>query len=66
MATKAEIKKAILDIAGNPESGPVKNLADQWADAIVALDAPAPAPTVVREDEEPVKETRVLRTSEKR
>lgn len=66
MATKAEIKKAILDIAGNPESGPVKNLADQWADAIVALDAPAPAPKVVREDEEPVKETRVLRTSEKR
>lgn len=66
MATKAEIKKVILDIAGNPESGPVKNLADQWADAIVALDAPAPAPTVVREDEEPVKETRVLKASEKR
>ena len=66
MASKAEIKKVILDIAGNPESGPVKNLADQWADAIVALDAPAPAPTVVREDEEPVKETRVLKASEKR
>lgn len=66
MATKAEIKKVILDIAGNPESGPVKNLADQWADAIVALNAPAPAPTVVREDEEPIKETRVLKASEKR
>lgn len=66
MASKAEIKKVILDIAGNPESGPVKNLADQWADAIVALDAPAPAPKVVREDEEPVKETRVLKASEKR
>ena len=66
MASKAEIKKTILDIAGNPESGPVKNLADQWADAIVALDAPAPAPQIVREDEEPVKETRVLKTSEKR
>ena len=66
MASKTEIKKAILDIAGNPESGPVKNLADQWADAIVALDAPVPAPQIVREDEEPVKETRVLKTSEKR
>lgn len=66
MASKAEIKKVILDIAGNPESGPVKNLADQWADAIVALDAPVPRPEVVREDEEPVKETRVLKASEKR
>jgi len=28
MATKAEIKKVILDVAGNPESGPVKQLAD--------------------------------------
>ena len=66
MASKAEIKKVILDIAGNPESGPVKNLADQWADAIVALDAPVSRPEVVREDEEPVKETRVLKASEKR
>lgn len=66
MATKAEIKKVIMDVAGNPESGPVKQLADQWAEAIVALDAPAPAPTVEREDVEPAKETRVLKAAEKR
>lgn len=66
MASKAEIKKVILDIAGNPESGPVRQLVDAWASAIVALDAPAPTPIVEREDEEPVKETRVIRPSEKR
>jgi len=66
MASKAEIKKAILEVAGNPESGPVRQLADAWADAIVALDAPAPAPRVEREDAEPVKETRVLKAAEKR
>jgi hypothetical protein len=66
MASKAEIKKTILDVAGNPESGPVRQFVDAWADAIVALDAPAPAPSVVREDEEPVKETRVLKPAEKR
>jgi len=66
MASKAEIKKTILEVAGNPESGPVRQFADAWADAIVALDSPAPTRTVVREDEEPVKETRVIRPSEKR
>jgi len=66
MATRAEIKKVILDVAGNPESGPVKQLADRWADAIVAIDAPAPAPKVAREDVEPIKETRVLKAAEKR
>lgn len=38
MATKEQIKKVILDIAGNPSVGAVKELADQWADAIVELD----------------------------
>ena len=38
MATKEQIKKAILDIAGNPSSGAIKSLADAWADAIVKLD----------------------------
>lgn len=66
MASKAEIKKVILDVAGNPESGPVAQLADAWADAIIAIDSPAPAPKVERDDEEPVKETRVIRPSEKR
>ena len=40
MATKNEIKKAILEVAGNPESGIVAQYADRWADAIVGLDAP--------------------------
>jgi hypothetical protein len=40
MATKEQIKKVILDVAGNPESGVVAEFADKWADAIVAIDAP--------------------------
>ena len=54
MADKETIKRTILRIAGNPSSGPVKELADEWARAIVAL------------DEEPTKETRVLKVAEKR
>jgi hypothetical protein len=54
MADKETIKRTILKIAGNPTSGPVKELADEWARAIVAL------------DEEPTKETRVLKVAEKR
>lgn len=38
MASKEQIKKVILDIAGNPTNGAVKELADKWASAIVALD----------------------------
>ena len=64
MATKAEIKKVILDVAGNPESGPVKQLADAWADAIVALDEPAKPKEEKAEQE--VKETRVISAAEKR
>lgn len=66
MATKDEIKETILKVAGNPESGVVNQYVDAWADAIVAIDSPAPAPKVKREDEEPVKETRVLNVAEKR
>jgi hypothetical protein len=66
MASKEEIKKAILDVAGHPETGPIRELLVAWADAIVAIDAPAPAPVVEREDAAPVKETRVLNVAEKR
>lgn len=66
MANRDEIKKVIMDVAGNPETGPVKKLADKWADAIVALDSPISAPKVEREDEEPLKETRVVKGAEKR
>jgi hypothetical protein len=54
MADKETIKREILRIAGNPESGAIKDLADEWARAIVAL------------DEEPTKETRVMKVAEKR
>jgi hypothetical protein len=54
MADKETIKRTILKIAGNPSSGPVKELAEEWARAIVAL------------DEEPTKETRVMKAAETR
>ena len=54
MADKETIKRTILKVAGNPSSGPIRELAEEWARAIVAL------------DEEPTKETRVLKAAEKR
>lgn len=67
MATKAEIKKAILDVAGNPETGVVKEMAGAWADAIFALDNPADATVIVESSfATPAKETRVVGASEKR
>lgn len=43
MATKADIKKAILEVAGNPDSGVIFEYADRIADAVLGLDAPAPS-----------------------
>ena len=40
MASREDILKVILDIAGNPAAGVIADLAPEWADAIVALDAP--------------------------
>jgi len=62
MASKEEIKKAILKVAGEPISGVIFDLADEWAEAIVALDTPqtaaiAPAAT---------KETRITKPEEVR
>ena len=54
MASHADIKKTILKVAGNPVSGVIVELADEFARAIVELDV------------EPTKETRVLVASEKR
>ena len=59
MASKAEIKKAILDVAGNPDSGVIFDLADRFADAVVAIDSPA-AP------EKADKEVRVTKPTELR
>jgi hypothetical protein len=67
VATKAEIKKAILSVAGNPETGVVKEMADAWADAIFAIDNPESASVVAEASSaSPAKETRVISASEKR
>jgi len=56
MATKEQIKKAILEVAGNPISGAIADLADSMADAVVAIDTPAVAGEV--------KEARVTKPTE--
>jgi len=67
MANKADIKKAILAVAGNPESGPIATLADAMADAVVGLDAVKPSNGVQNASiEAPTKETRVTKVDEKR
>lgn len=63
MATKDQIKAAILKVAGNPESGVVFQLADEMAEAVVGLDAPV---RTVAPSYEPTKETRVMKADEKR
>ena len=40
MATAKEIERTILNIAGNPSVGAVKDLAPVWAEAIAKLDEP--------------------------
>jgi hypothetical protein len=60
MATHAQVRAAILKVAGNPESGAIRDLADAMASAVVAIDAPE-----VKEYK-PVVETRVMKPSEKR
>jgi hypothetical protein len=42
MATVEQIKKAILDVAGNPDSGIIKELSQSFAEAVYALDNEAP------------------------
>ena len=38
MASVEQIKKVILDVAGNPGVGIIAELADKWAVSIAALD----------------------------
>ena len=78
MANRDEIKKVILDIAGNPVSGAIKDLADAWADAIVSLDSKTPYRANAKDGdgdgkvqdgtafERPAKETRETKPVEKR
>lgn len=64
MATRQQIKDTIMKVAGDPESGVVKQYADAWADAIVALDEPVKPKEEKAEQE--IKETRVISAAEKR
>lgn len=60
MATVSDIKAAILKVAGNPEAGPIKALAQQMAEAVAALDKPEAKAA------KPVKEVRVVEPDEQR
>jgi hypothetical protein len=78
MATKEQIKKVILDIAGDPSVGEIYNLADKWADAIVSLDSETPYKADARDGdgdgmvqdgtqfERPIRETRITKPTETR
>ena len=55
MATKQEIKSAILKAAGNPESGIIADMADEFAEAVLGLEEKSSAPA---------KETRVVEPKE--
>jgi hypothetical protein len=58
MATKDEIKAALLKVAGNPTSGIVKDLADDFAKAVWELDN--------TNSINPAKEVRVIDSKETR
>jgi hypothetical protein len=60
MASKEQIKKVILDVAGNPSSGSVLELADKWADEIEKLTCPCNTSASWRSE----KETRVTKSAE--
>jgi len=70
MASQAQIKDAILRVAGYPVSGSIAALADEMADAVVELDAPAETPkrvTAVKGSvQQREKETRVIEAAEQR
>jgi hypothetical protein len=55
MATKKEIKEAILKAAGNPESGIIADMADEFAEAVAALE---------EKSSTPAKEVRVVESKE--
>jgi hypothetical protein len=55
MATKQEIKDAILKSAGNPSVGVIAEMADQFAQAVLELE---------EKSSTPAKETRVVESKE--
>lgn len=67
MATRDEVKDAILRVAGNPVSGPIAALAEAMADAVVELDsADTKTKAAKGTAEQRQKETRVLSGAETR
>jgi hypothetical protein len=60
MARRDEVKKALLDVAGNPSVGLIAEWVDRFADAVVALDEPKP------KREFDARETRVVGAKERR
>jgi len=78
MAKMEEIKKVILDVAGNPETGVVAEYAERWAIAIASLDTETPYNPAAKDGdrdgmvqdgtpfERPAKETRVTKPTETR
>jgi hypothetical protein len=70
MASKADIKEAILRVAGFPVSGSIASLADEMAEAVLELDAPAETPkkvTAVKGSlQQRDKETRIIEAGEQR
>jgi hypothetical protein len=58
MATKDEIKEAILNAAGKPSAGAVAEIADELAKAVWELDN--------KNSNNPAKEARVIDTKETR
>lgn len=57
---KEQIKNAILKVAGNPEIGVIKELADSMAQAIIEIDQPEV------KNFNPVQETRIVESKETR
>jgi len=55
MATKDEIKEAILKAAGNPSVGVIADMADQFAEAVLDLE---------EKSSTPAKEVRVVEPKE--
>ena len=55
MATKQEIKEAILKSAGNPSVGVIAEMADQFAEAVLGLE---------EKSSTPAKEVRVVEPKE--
>jgi hypothetical protein len=67
MATKQEIKNVIMKTAGDPETGVIKDFADELAEAIVKLiSGEAQKNSADSSESSATKETRVVGAAERR